>query len=83
MTCCCLMSRSTTWTSRLESFERCLSAFEGTVLVVVHDRYSIRRSASALWVVGEGTVRRVADVYALGARYAAGMTGSIGSSTSH
>jgi ATP-binding cassette subfamily F protein 3 len=50
-----------------ESFERALSAFEGTVLIVVHDRYFIHRYASALWKISDGTVHRVADVHSQGA----------------
>jgi len=45
-----------------ESFEHALRAFEGTVLVVVHDRYFIGRYASALWALGDGTVRRYLDL---------------------
>jgi len=45
-----------------ESFERALSAFEGTVLVVVHDRYFISHYASALWAIEDGTIRRYLDL---------------------
>jgi ATP-binding cassette subfamily F protein 3 len=45
-----------------ESFERALRAFEGTVLIVVHDRYFISRYATALWMFGTGTVRRYLDL---------------------
>jgi ATP-binding cassette subfamily F protein 3 len=45
-----------------ESFELALRAFEGTVLIVVHDRYFISRYASALWAFGGGTVRRYLDL---------------------
>jgi ATP-binding cassette, subfamily F, member 3 len=38
-------------------FEQALSAFEGTVLVVVHDRYFIERFAAQVWEVENGTVR--------------------------
>jgi ATP-binding cassette subfamily F protein 3 len=41
-----------------EGFERALSAFEGTVLIVVHDRFFISRYASALWSIQDGTVNR-------------------------
>jgi ATP-binding cassette subfamily F protein 3 len=40
-----------------ERFEAALDAFPGTVLVAVHDRAFIERFASALWVLGEGTIR--------------------------
>ena len=40
-----------------EAFERALSAYEGTVLAVVHDRYFIRRFASGLWVFQDHTIR--------------------------
>ena len=45
-----------------ESFERALSAFEGTVLIVVHDRYFISRYASALWSIQDGTIKRYLDL---------------------
>ena len=45
-----------------QSFEHALRAFEGTVLVVVHDRYFISRYASALWSVSGGTVTRYLDL---------------------
>ncbi len=45
-----------------ESFERALSAFEGTVLIVVHDRYFISRYATSLWSIEEGTIRRYLDL---------------------
>jgi len=38
-------------------FEQALSAFEGTVLAVVHDRYFIERFATQVWEVENGTVR--------------------------
>ncbi|MGD0174573.1 MAG: ribosomal protection-like ABC-F family protein [Anaerolineales bacterium] len=40
-------------------FEQALAAFEGTVLVVVHDRYFIERMASEVWSVVEGSVRKL------------------------
>jgi ATP-binding cassette subfamily F protein 3 len=45
-----------------ESFERALSAFEGTVLIVVHDRYFISRYASTLWSIRDNTVKRYLDL---------------------
>jgi hypothetical protein len=39
-----------------------MRAFEGTVLAVVHDRYFIRRFASAIWAVRDGTLRRYIDL---------------------
>ncbi len=45
-----------------ERFERALSEFEGTALAVVHDRYFVRRYASGIWYVGEGTIRRYVDL---------------------
>ncbi len=45
-----------------ESFEQALSAFEGTVLAVVHDRYFIEHFASGIWAVGDGTIRRFVDL---------------------
>jgi len=40
-------------------FEQALAAFEGTVLVIVHDRYFIERMASEVWSVVEGSVRKI------------------------
>ena len=45
-----------------ERFEQGLSAFEGTVLAVVHDRYFIERFATGLWSVEEGAIRRYIDL---------------------
>ena len=45
-----------------ECFEQGLSAFEGTVLVVVHDRYFIERFATGLWSVEGGTICRYIDL---------------------
>jgi ATP-binding cassette, subfamily F, member 3 len=39
-------------------FEQALSAFEGTVLAVVHDRYFIQGFANEIWVVENGKVKR-------------------------
>ena len=38
-------------------FEQALSAFEGTILAVAHDRYFIERFAAQVWEVENGTVR--------------------------
>ena len=45
-----------------EGFERALSAFAGTVLIVVHDRYFISRYASALWAIQNGSIKRYLDL---------------------
>jgi ATP-binding cassette subfamily F protein 3 len=43
-------------------FEQAMRAFEGTVLAVVHDRYFIRRFATSIWEVRDGTLRRYIDL---------------------
>ena len=45
-----------------EQFERGLTAFDGTVLIVVHDRYFIDRFATGLWYVEAGTIRPYIDL---------------------
>ncbi len=45
-----------------EQFEQGLTAFDGTVLVVVHDRYFIERFATGIWSVQGGTIRRYVDL---------------------
>jgi ATP-binding cassette subfamily F protein 3 len=45
-------------------FEQAMRAFEGTVLAVVHDRYFIRRFATAIWAIHDGTLRRAVDLEA-------------------
>jgi ATP-binding cassette subfamily F protein 3 len=45
-----------------ERFEQAMRAYEGTVLAVVHDRFFIKRFATALWVVEGGSVRRYIDL---------------------
>jgi ATP-binding cassette subfamily F protein 3 len=45
-----------------EQFEQGLSAFDGTVLVVAHDRYFIERFATEVWSVEGGTIRRYVDL---------------------
>jgi len=44
------------------SFEQAMTAFEGTVLAVVHDRYFIRQFATGVWAVENGTVRGYVDL---------------------
>ena len=41
-----------------ERFEQALSAFDGTILAVVHDRYSIKRFTTELWILEEKSIRR-------------------------
>lgn len=43
-------------------FEQALSAFEGTALAVVHDRYFIERFATLVWKVESGTVKQYLDL---------------------
>ena len=43
-------------------FEQAMTAFEGTVLAVVHDRYFIRQFATGVWAVEEGTVQAYVDL---------------------
>jgi ATP-binding cassette subfamily F protein 3 len=45
-----------------ERFEQALTAFEGTALVIAHDRYFIERYATQVWQVEQGTVRAYADL---------------------
>ena len=45
-----------------EQFERAMTAFQGTVLAVVHDRYFIRRFATRIWAIAEGTLRSYVDL---------------------
>jgi ATP-binding cassette subfamily F protein 3 len=44
------------------SFEQAMTAFDGTVIAVVHDRYFIKRFASRLWVVRDGTLHTYFDL---------------------
>lgn len=44
------------------SFEQAMTAFEGTVLTVVHDRYFIHNFATRIWVVEEKTVHEYLDL---------------------
>jgi ATP-binding cassette subfamily F protein 3 len=45
-----------------EQFEQGLTAFDGTVLIVVHDRYFIERFATEVWSVERGTIQRYIDL---------------------
>lgn len=42
-------------------FEQAMTAFEGTVLAIVHDRYFIDRFATGLWAIERGTIRPYAS----------------------
>ena len=42
-------------------FEQAMTAFEGTVLAIVHDRYFIDRFATGLWAIEQGTIRPYAS----------------------
>jgi ATP-binding cassette subfamily F protein 3 len=41
-----------------ENFEQALAAYEGTVLAVVHDRYFVRRFATAIWRIENRRIER-------------------------
>jgi ATP-binding cassette subfamily F protein 3 len=43
-------------------FEQAMTAFQGTVLAIVHDRYFINGFATGLWAIGGGTIRRYGDL---------------------
>jgi ATP-binding cassette subfamily F protein 3 len=43
-------------------FEQAMTAFEGTVLSIVHDRYFIERFAAGLWAIEGGTIRAYTDL---------------------
>jgi ATP-binding cassette subfamily F protein 3 len=45
-----------------ERFEQALAAFEGTALIIAHDRYFIDRLATSIWKVQAGGVRVFADL---------------------
>ena len=45
-----------------ERFEQALSNFEGTALVIAHDRYFIERFATQVWKVEHDTVRAYAEL---------------------
>jgi ATP-binding cassette subfamily F protein 3 len=44
------------------SFEQAMTAFEGTVLAVVHDRYFIRQFATGVWAVENEMVQAYVDL---------------------
>ncbi len=44
------------------SFEQAMTAFEGTVLAVVHDRYFINAFATRVWAVQEGELSSYVDL---------------------
>ena len=44
-----------------ERFEQAMTAYDGTVLAVVHDRYFVDRFATAIWAAVGGSVRRFVD----------------------
>jgi ATPase subunit of ABC transporter with duplicated ATPase domains len=44
------------------SFEQAMTAFEGTVLAVVHDRYFIKEFATQLWAAHDGELRSYVDL---------------------
>jgi ATP-binding cassette subfamily F protein 3 len=43
-------------------FEQAMTAFQGTVLAIVHDRYFIEHFATGLWALEEGTIRPYVDL---------------------
>jgi ATP-binding cassette, subfamily F, member 3 len=43
-------------------FEQAMTAFEGSVLAVVHDRYFIRQFASRIWSLREGSLHQYLDL---------------------
>jgi ATP-binding cassette subfamily F protein 3 len=43
-------------------FEQAMTAFQGTVLAIVHDRYFIDRFASGLWSIRERTIHAYGDL---------------------
>lgn len=43
-----------------EQFEQALLRFRGTILMVLHDRYSIDRLATSEWLVADGSVTEIA-----------------------
>jgi ATP-binding cassette subfamily F protein 3 len=43
-------------------FEQAMTAFPGTVLAIVHDRYFIERFATGLWAIQGGTIRPYVDL---------------------
>ena len=45
-----------------ENFERAMSEYEGTVLMVAHDRTFVERLATGIWALGDQTIRRYVDL---------------------
>jgi ATP-binding cassette subfamily F protein 3 len=43
-------------------FEEAMTAFPGTVLAIVHDRYFVERFATGLWTIEGGTIRPYGDL---------------------
>jgi ATP-binding cassette subfamily F protein 3 len=43
-------------------FEQAMTAFQGTVLAIVHDRYFIERFATGLWAIERGAIHPYADL---------------------
>ena len=43
-------------------FEQAMTAFAGTVLAIVHDRYFIERFATGLWAIEGGSIRAYRDL---------------------
>ena len=43
-------------------FEQAMTAFEGTVLAVVHDRYFIKQFASRIWSLRDGSLHQYLDL---------------------
>ena len=43
-------------------FEQAMTAFQGTVLTIVHDRYFVDRYATGLWSIEGGTIRTYVDL---------------------
>jgi ATP-binding cassette subfamily F protein 3 len=49
-------------------FEQAMTAFEGTILAIVHDRYFIERFATGLWAIESGTIHTYGDLEDLSRR---------------
>lgn len=45
-----------------ESFEQAMSEYDGSLLMVVHDRYFVRRLATGIWALENGTIRSYLDL---------------------
>jgi len=48
-----------------EHFEQAMSAYRGTVLAILHDRYFIDRFATGLWAIAGGTITPCPDLESL------------------